>query len=75
MKQGRLTPSIVVLILSLFFVGFSLLALAYKPSVLLVVMLALVLIVLSVLLIRYARIFDRQMREKREKQDEKETTQ
>ncbi len=74
MKQGRLTPSIVVLILSLF-VGFSLLALAYKPSVLLVVMLALVLIVLSVLLIRYARIFDRQMREKREKQDEKETTQ
>ncbi|MBJ2357026.1 hypothetical protein [Sphaerochaeta sp. S2] len=72
MKQGRLTPSIIVLILSLF-VGFSLLAIAYKPSVILVVMLALVLMVLSVLLIRYAMIFDRQMREKQERQHEKET--
>ncbi len=74
MKQGRLTPTIVVLVLSLL-VGFSLLALAYKPSVILVVVLALVLIVLSVLLIRYAIIFDRQMQEKREKLKEKGTTQ
>ena len=74
MKQSRLTPNIVVLTLSLF-IGFSLLALAYKPSALLVLTLALVLIVLSVLLIRYAVIFDRQMREKQEKLDEKEPTQ
>ncbi|MGE4453572.1 MAG: hypothetical protein AB7D92_03475 [Sphaerochaeta sp.] len=73
MKQSRLTPTIIVLVLSLL-VGFSLLAAAYRPSVLLIVVVALILTVFSVLLIRYAVIFDRQMLGKRERLDEKETT-
>lgn len=61
MKRQRLTPTIVMLVLSML-VGFSLLWSVYKPSLLVVVVLGLSVVGIAVFLLVYALRFDRQMR-------------
>ncbi len=71
MKTEKLTPTILLLILSML-VGFSLLWIVYKPSFLVAAVLGLVVVGISVVLLVYAVKFDRQIR-RREKHDEKST--
>ncbi len=61
MKRERLTPTIIVLILSLL-AGFSLLWVVSKPSVLLAAVLGLVVVGMSAVLLVQAVRFDRQTR-------------
>ncbi|MPM11849.1 hypothetical protein SDC9_58200 [bioreactor metagenome] len=72
MKRERLTPTIILLILSML-VGFSLLWAVYKPSLLVAAVLGLLVISMSVVLLVQAVKFDRQMRG-REKRNEESTT-
>lgn len=71
MKTEKLTPTILLLVLSML-VGFSLLWIVYKPSFLVAAVLGLVVVGMSVVLLVYAVKFDRQIR-MREKHDEKST--
>lgn len=71
MKRECLTPTIVMLVLSML-VGFSLLGLVYKPSLLMVLVLGLIVLSMAVALLVYAVKFDRQMRG-REKAHEEST--
>lgn len=69
MKSQRLTPTIVMLVLSML-VGFSLLGLVYKPSLLMVLVLGLIVLSMAVALLVYAVKFDRQMRGREEAHEE-----
>jgi ABC-type transport system involved in cytochrome bd biosynthesis fused ATPase/permease subunit len=69
--KKRLLPTILLLVVAMF-VGFSLLAHLYRPHAALVITLAVVLLLIASLLVRYAVIFDRQMREVRERAEQKE---
>ncbi|MCK9602328.1 MAG: hypothetical protein M0R06_25005, partial [Sphaerochaeta sp.] len=61
MKTEKLTPTILLLVLSML-VGFSLLWIVYKPSFLVAAVLGLVVVSMSVVLLVYAVKFDRQIR-------------
>lgn len=69
MKRERLTPTIILLILSML-VGFSLLYKLSKPSVLVTAVLGLVVIGMSVVLLVQAVKFDRQTRGREKRNEE-----
>ncbi len=69
MKRERLTPTIILLILSML-VGFSLLYKLSKPSVLVAAVLGLVVIGMSVVLLFQAVKFDRQTRGREKRNEE-----
>ncbi|MDD2394870.1 MULTISPECIES: hypothetical protein [Sphaerochaeta] len=69
MKRERLTPTIILLILSML-VGFSLLYKLSKPSVLVAAVLGLVVIGMSVVLLVQAVKFDRQTRGREKRNEE-----
>lgn len=68
--KKRLLPTIILLVVAML-IGFSLLAYLYRPHIVVVIASAVVLLVVVILLIRYAVIFDRQMREVRERTGKK----
>ncbi len=69
MKRERLTPTIILLILSML-VGFSLLYKLSKPSVLVAAVLGLVVIGMSVVLLVQAVKFDHQTRGREKRNEE-----